>query len=123
MDHTTDDVKLAYLAGVFDSEGHAGIDRNGGLNVGVEMCDPEAVMEFQARFGGKIVFRPDHNSYVWRVRSMADVTEVLDTLLPFLKVKQRRALHIVNSIKSAAHFDTPLATYTTSKGARERQVA
>lgn len=54
--------KIAYLAGVFDGEGHAGMCKRGGRTtkqffLAVEMCCREVVEQFAKEFGGNIYVR------------------------------------------------------------------
>ncbi len=98
------DLQLAYLAGLVDGEGSISIKHNKVTNVysatiAVGMTQLEGLKLLVEVFGGKI--REDLTSnrkstmYRWQLTSKADVTRVLEALLPFLRVKKDLAVKVL----------------------------
>ena len=92
---------VAYAAGIIDGEGSispiAGPKRNPrhwGVSLSVQMKEYEAINLLTGLFGGspRICERKEHTTmWVWSIRSATRVKKILQTLLPFLRVKQEQA--------------------------------
>ena len=98
------DLNLAYLAGLVDGEGSISIKHNKVTNVysatiSVGMTQTEGLHLLVEMFGGKI--REDFTSnrkstmYRWQLTSKADVSRVLEALLPYLRVKKDIAVKVL----------------------------
>jgi len=94
---------LAYLAGVMDSDGYIGVGKkkagkwaaNYQPRVQVKQVDTEATDLFRETFGGHL-YRHEPSAergrplWCWQVHSAA-CRPVLETLLPYLRIKRNRA--------------------------------
>ena len=93
-------IELAYLAGLFDGEGCAGVYRYTSRNnrayplMTVQMCDPGPVDEFHRVFGGYRAIQPRKNArrpvHVWLVSHRKALTAA-QSLLPYCHNDAKRA--------------------------------
>lgn len=91
------DVTKSYLAGIVDGEGHVGIHpNNNGQYYGqilIEMTNREPIEMFQKMFGGNIqkkVLKSGKPAYRYLVSKDKEI-EFIDTISPFLKIKNPQA--------------------------------
>ena len=105
-----------YLAGIIDGEGTMGIYRNTDRrrrshsyyyrhNLKVANSCKDLIYWIKGTFGGSIiVYQPRYFqsqiSYCWSSNKRQDTIEVLENILPYLKVKRRQAEIVLDFMKS-----------------------
>lgn len=94
-----DPITRAYIAGLFDGEGSITRQRWPVLQVG--MTD-EGVIRWLAAMGGSLrVEQPPGNRqllYRWRVLARREVIEMLEMMLPYLRVKRKAAIAVLEEL-------------------------
>lgn len=112
------DVRLAYLAGVIDSDGCISIKRNRGAwqdtyseRVHIRQVDREAIDLLVEVFGGNIGIEDSQAKrgkplYRWGVSDKRAV-EVLTALLPYLRIKREQAINCLalRALKEQSKLD------------------
>ena len=111
----TENIKMAYLAGIMDGDGSFSIIKH--KTVASPLYYPflqfvswkkEVVDFLMAELGGNMTItkpciRKDgsegHLMYRWRIRSHDNVKPVLEKLIPFLKIKSERAMFLLRFIE------------------------
>src|SRR3990167_2616576 len=112
-------VFLAYMAGIFDGEGSVGISKttrdknhpnyNPRYSAYVSMVNTNKEVvelfrkEFTPQYQPIIEHQPPHTGYKtqyrWRTPGNQLVVHVLETLLPYLRIKKKRALLVIKYCK------------------------
>jgi hypothetical protein len=110
----TDPGEIGYLAGLLDGEGTLTVRRNGAggkwkTHEVVIFNNDFRLMDWLAGMGGTIYRRENRatslgraTQFAWQVRRQADVIVLLETLLPYLKIKRAKAISLLDSLKP--HF-------------------
>lgn len=112
--------ELAYIAGLIDGEGYVGLvkhlekrrQKNNKRNitlfyrpaVKIGMCDKKGIDFIKKVIGGKIWLRKVLNirykdQWIWSADSYIDTKKVIEAVLPYLKVKRKQAVLLLNFIK------------------------
>jgi len=118
------DVK--YIAGFFDGDGHASISWSGSASLKLEVgfCNNyrPILEEIRCYFHnyGKIYFikpklRRQKESFRYKIWRMREVKEILEEMLPYLRIKKRQAeliLEFINLRLAHGYIRTP---YTSSE--------
>lgn len=129
-------VDYAYLAGFLDGEGYIGIDSNPSrytYRVHVEVTNTERwILEwYKLAFGGFIVCQKDSDSkhkdcYRWHGYGR-NAKEILETLLPYLKLKKWQSelalQYLKNTTSCRGYVGIPEAERILRKSYRERMLA
>jgi hypothetical protein len=91
--------ELAYIAGLFDGEGHLGFQSD---RYSVEIANTNReVMDWLLRLGGKVrksSREPHQDCYHWRVHAQLDVHALLEALRPYLIIKRRISEQAITAI-------------------------
>jgi len=117
-----DEVKKAYLAGLFDGEGSISIRKyreRGHLNIMVSVTntDPDAIMSFSRLAEGRMV-KEDRTKRGWKpvfrfiVSTYDSIVKFLEALLPYLKIKKRQAERMLTYCKSRLSHRNKRSIYT-----------
>lgn len=98
-------LKIAYLAGVFDGEGCISVSKSGQIRCVVQMACVPILLKFKKEFGGSISIRkPGANSkkvtYTWNLCGINKVCDFLMVIEKFLCEKRSQALAVITHIKS-----------------------
>jgi hypothetical protein len=86
---------VAWAAGLFEGEGYVHARKDGGTEIGLEMCDEDVVRRFAQIVGvGNVTARAERKgwqaAYAWRSSDRWDVADVLQTLRPFMGRRRKR---------------------------------
>jgi hypothetical protein len=116
----TDKQNIAWAAGLFEGEGHAGVRRHDGRGTKAQpalqltMTDEDVVRRFADVIGvGAVYARPASGpnrkpTWGWSVQSASDVRYVVERLWPFLGIRRREqameALEAAAKIGESAGF-------------------
>ena len=116
-------MSLEYLAGFFDGEGSISFERRGVLRICVGQINPVPLRLFKQRYGGQLTRirrkNPKHRDiYLWMVAAKQCV-QVLQDLLPYLRVKRRQALLGLSWQKRMLHQGGNKGLPARERGARE----
>lgn len=117
----SDELELAWAAGLFDGEGHTGFSRpaqgwRGRIQIDVSQCDPEVLHRFAAAVGMGTVTGPYSNGRfrpAWKYRAQGEAAvRIMRLLWPYLSTAKRE-----QATAAAALFDAQPAP-KTGKGTR-----
>ena len=111
-----DDTEIAYIAGLFDGEGHVGIGRMQRpsslppcytLNVAISNTHLPVLEELQGSFGGKIWTSKGKRFgkkpvYVLRFRK-SEADKLLRLILPYLRIKKVSAEYAIQFLEMPKH--------------------
>lgn len=107
---------VSYLAGIMDGEGcisirqqnQEGLAYNYRPSITIGMVEPKVVNIFKDLFGGNIYIenrgvQDRQVLYRWNLQKVQEVKDCLDTLLPYLLLKNDQALNTLSLINNYPH--------------------
>lgn len=87
---------IAYIAGLFDGEGHIHIEKNGTLEVGITNKNIDILQKIVATFGGYLHRKKNKYGYYGIVRfKNGSAINFLKTIYPYVQIRKEQVKYAI----------------------------